>query len=291
MPSLQSPKPLEPGCLVQVVAPAGHFDRTLFFRGLGWLSQHFRVSFDRGIFSKLRTLAGSDERRATELNQAIAREDVAAIVCARGGFGCSRLLDRLDAAALQRNPKWLIGFSDITALHCFWQAQGLQSLHAHNLTGLGPTDVGERDRWLAAATHRTQPQQVPLLELYPGTASGALVGGNLAVLAASWVSTALPWPDGYVLFLEDIAEAPYRIDRMLNQLLLSGVFDRAGAIVSGQFTRCGPESELMAVLVEYAQRLRVPWLHGLAAGHERPNLPLRLGALARVHEGQLTLPP
>lgn len=287
--SLKSPGALEPGCEVQVVAPAGRFDRTLFFRGLGWLARHYRVRFDPDIFDRQSYLAGSDERRSREINDALRNKSIRALVCARGGFGCTRIIERLDGEALRNDPKWLVGFSDISALHAYWQSQGVQSLHAHNVTGLGPADADERERWRQALQLDARPLNVELRTLYPGHARGPFVGGNLAVVCAALTAfDKLPWPDGFILFVEEVNEAPYRIDRLLTQLEQTGVFDRAAGVVSGQFTACGAGPEVQPLLAATAARHRLPWVHGLAAGHDRPNLPLKLGEVASIGDGRLS---
>lgn len=285
--SFVRPAPLSPGDVVRVVAPAGAFDRTLFFRGLGWLASVFRVRFEPDVRARLRFLAGPDERRSGELQRALDDGEARAVLVARGGHGCTRLIDRIDFSPLTRRPKWLVGFSDATALHAMLQHWGVRSLHAHNVTGLGVGDAREREAWLAALTGPPRSRSYELTTLYGGNAVGPLCGGNLAVLAAALSGRAPQLPSGAVLFLEDVREAPYRVDRLLVELERHGVFDRVAGIVTGYFTPHNPETT--AVLAAAAARLRVPWLHGLPCGHERPNVPLELGAPATIQPGRLTL--
>lgn len=286
---LVRPKPLKPGDVVRVVAPATNFDRTLFFRGLDWLSRSFRVRFEPDITKRDGAFAGTDGRRLQELNRALSCPDAAAVVTARGGYGCTRIIDAVDFAAALKAPKWLVGFSDVTALHLRLQRLGLRSLHAHNVTGLGVGDSEERQRWLAALTGEPSAHAYDLETLYPGRAAGILVGGNLSLLAVSVQMGARELPEGAVLFLEDVGELPYRVDRLLIRLEDLGVFDRVSAVVTGYFTSPSSQADAMRdVLRRQARRVRVPWLHGLAVGHERPNHPLELGAWGTVTAGRFT---
>lgn len=282
------PLPLSTGDAVSVVAPAGPFDRTLFFRGLGWLSSHFRVRFEPGIRTRRGYLAGDDERRAGEFERALACRETRAVLVARGGYGCTRVLERLDLSPLAENPKWLVGFSDVTALHVAFQQRGVRSLHAHNVTGLGAGDAAERAAWLDALCQPPTPRVFELERLHPGDASGPLCGGNLTVLCATLASRPRALPDGGILFLEDTGEAPYRVDRLLVELESHGVFDRMRGVVTGYFSSAAGY-DFTPVLAEAAARVRLPWLHGLAAGHERPNVPLEFGAQACLNGGRLTL--
>ncbi len=111
------PPPLQKGAKIAVIAPPSPFDRAHVFRGLGWLSEHYRVDFDRSLFERDGYLAGSDERRLAELDRWLRDPSIGAIVAVRGGYGLTRIADRADFSALRRAPKWLVGFSDVTALH------------------------------------------------------------------------------------------------------------------------------------------------------------------------------
>jgi muramoyltetrapeptide carboxypeptidase len=273
--------------VVSVVAPAGAFDVTLFFRGLGWLATTFRVRFAPDIRARFRYLAGEDARRADELSQALACRQTRAVLVARGGYGCTRLLERVDFSPLANDPKWLVGFSDATALHLIFQRWGLRSLHAHNVTGLGVGDAGERTSWLDALCGKATPRSFVLERLYPGDVSGPLCGGNLAVLCAALAVRGTALPRGGILFLEDVGEAPYRVDRMLVELESRGVFDGMRGVVTGYFSP--RQRDVLPVLAEAARRLRLPWLHGLPCGHERPNVPLEFGAEAPLVDNRLTL--
>jgi muramoyltetrapeptide carboxypeptidase len=213
---------------VRIVAPSGPFDRALFWRGVGWLGGHYRVEFDRSVFSRSGFLAGSDERRAEELNRAL-RDPVRAIVTARGGYGLSRIIDRVDLAALLESPKWLVGFSDATMLHVALARLNIASMHAHNVCGLGRADAHARSRWMAALETPHACRIVSGLQTWQsGSASGRLFGGNLTVLHTCAAAGRLRVPDGSVLVIEDVTESSYRLDRMLTTLAAAGALSSRG---------------------------------------------------------------
>jgi muramoyltetrapeptide carboxypeptidase len=249
------------------------------------------VRFEPGIIARSGFLAGTDERRAQELDRALGCPETRAVIAARGGYGCTRMVGLVDFTPLYRHPKWLVGFSDVTALHLELQRRGFRSLHAHNATGLGRGDAVEREHWLEPLLCERAPRRFKLTPLYPGSASGLLWGGNLSVLCAALASRRVALPQaGSVLLLEDVGEAPYRIDRLLVQLEHHGVFDRCSGVVSGYFTPVRGDGErTRLVLKESAERIKVPWLHGLPCGHERPNVPIELGAWATLSEDTLQL--
>jgi muramoyltetrapeptide carboxypeptidase len=289
-----APPALRPGDLIRVVAPAGPFDRTLFWRGVGWLSEHFRVRFRRDIFEREGFLAGRFERRTKELNEALRCDETRAVVCARGGYGSGQIAQSAAFTELRKKPKWLIGFSDVTALHIEAQRQGVMSLHAHNVTGLGPGDALERARWLAAVAEPGRPGVSYTLHHQRGSIRrGVLVGGNLTLVLHATLAGRFNPPPGALLFLEEVAETPYRIARLLAGLETCGVFDTISGLVVGQVTPGGSDHNGVTpfeVFDDIARKngLALGW--GLESGHQRPNLPLVLGREAILHGARLTLP-
>jgi muramoyltetrapeptide carboxypeptidase len=271
---------------VRIVAPSGPFDAATFQRGIERLAARYQLAFDESIHSRHGFLAGDDERRRAELDQALSDPDARAILIARGGYGLSRIVDRVDLSQLRRHPKWVVGFSDATLLHLEAQRQGISSLHGPNVTGIGSR--GE-EQWEQLREHLEAPTRVRthegLLVIAPGQAQGQLHGGNLSLLHAAAAAGRLQLPDSAIVFLEEVAEAPYRIDRMLTSLVLGGAFDRVAGFVVGQLHECktGPyEVPAQAVMAERLSLLRVPVLLGLPCGHGEINAPLGLGLPARI---------
>ena len=241
-------------------------------------------------------LAGDDATRLADLHAAFADTDIAAIFALRGGWGSARLLDRIDTALLRANPKLLIGFSDITALHALLAREGLIGVHAP-MPGSNLVLPGNEDDADALFTLLMQPLPAghcfaPTLAAdawrVPGRASGTLVGGNLSLVAAL-LGTPWAWPsEGTILFLEDVSESLYRVDRLLTQLRLAGVLHRTSGFVLGSFTE---DADPAVVLREHFADLGKPLLAGWPAGHSIPNRPLPLGAAVTLDAdaGTLTL--
>ncbi len=279
------PPSLRRGSKLRVVAPSGPFDRTLFWRGVSWLSQYHRPVFDQTIFEREGFLAGSDERRRVEFQCAIDDPEASAIVVARGGWGAARFVNSIDFSGLLAHPKWLVGFSDPTILHVHaWQV-GVASMHASNLVGLGRGDDQARENWLQALEFPSKPRVLRGRVLCPGSIAGTLAGGNLTVLVTSLAMGTLRFPDGCILALEDVAESSYRIDRLLHALLSSAVVDRVVAFALGQFIDCDSGNhgvEVSTVLCEQLRRTGVPVVVNLPFGHGSINTPLPLGTPATL---------
>jgi muramoyltetrapeptide carboxypeptidase len=277
---------LGPGSIVRVVAPASPFETPLVWRALGWLSERYRVRFDRGIFTRSGYLCGDDARRARELGAALAEPDVAAIFCTRGGYGISRFAHELDWSLLRSAPRWIVGFSDVTALHVEAARQGVASLHASNLSGLGRGDAALRNALVETLEHPHETRSFEgLTTLVAGEASGTLFGGNLTLLHACAAAGRLALPERCILLLEDVSERPYRIDRMLTTLIVGKHLDAVSGVVLGEFDRCtaGPDGVTTDdVLAERLALLRVPIAAGLPVGHGRHNHPLVLGTPASL---------
>jgi muramoyltetrapeptide carboxypeptidase len=242
-------------------------------------------------------LAGDDAVRAADLQAAFADPEVLAVCCLRGGHGSLRLLDRIDPTSMRANAhKPFLGYSDITALHALRAREGLVGLHAPMPASDLRLEGAEGDA-LALSEMLTQtvargavlaPRLHEATWHVPGRASGRLVGGNLSLVAAL-LGTRWAWPvEGAILFLEEVGEAPYRIDRLLTQLRLAGVLDAAGGFVLGSFTEA---EDPTSVLQEHLAGRGKPVLAGWPAGHGRPNRPLPLGLRVTLDAaaGMLTL--
>lgn len=285
-------RPVAEGAVLSIVAPSGPFDRERFEAGVEWLEQRYEVQFDEGIFSKNGYLAGDDDRRLNELIGALVAPEVDAILCARGGYGATRLLPQLDPGLVSNANKMLVGFSDVTALHALWSRADVRSMHAPMVGALAGASDALRESWCATLEGRTAGRTWDLQTLRFGYGEGALIGGNLAVVAALLGTRYAPSVAGKILFLEDVGERPYRIDRMLTSLIQAGWFDACAGVVLGAFTDgdAGPDgTSVESVLSERLADLSVPVVSGLSAGHIDENEPLLFGTLARIAGGEFSL--
>ncbi|TWI04635.1 muramoyltetrapeptide carboxypeptidase [Luteimonas cucumeris] len=291
------PPPLNRGDTVALVSPSAAtddpFDLQLAREAMEALG--FKVKLGPHLASRWGHLAGSDAERAGDLNAMFADREVKAIICARGGSGAARLLPLLDYGMIRRNPKVLLGYSDITALHNALLSQaGLVSFH-------GPIGAGSWNRFNVDQFQRVfferelmQYRNVSdpgdelvqrknrTITLSGGKARGELVGGNLSVLVALAGSRYLPDFSGRILFLEDVSEAPYRIDRMLSTLKLMGALDTIAGFIFGECTECDPGEgygslTLSQILDDYVKPLKIPAYRGAMIGHIRQQFILPVG--------------
>jgi muramoyltetrapeptide carboxypeptidase len=281
------PPALRPGAHVRVIAPSSPFDMQDFARGVDLLRARYAVSHAEDIGARHGFLAGSDARRLAELEAALDDPTVDAIVAARGGYGATRIADSIDPARVAARPRLLVGFSDVTALHALWARAGVASIHGSMIAALGRAEPASVGRWVAAL-EGALPAPLEGLEPLGSTRTvveGPILGGNLALLAAMVGTPLMPPLEGALLFLEDVGEAPYRVDRMLTQLRLSGALRGVAGILLGTFTRCAPGPDGTAVESVLAERLGdlgVPVLGALPCGHGDDPRELPLGARARL---------
>jgi len=283
---LAKPRALPRGGTIGIAAPASAIDLEVLAAGeKRWREAGFGVVHRDDIGARRRYLAGDDARRAAELAGFWTDPRIDAIVCARGGWGCHRIMDRLDAAAVRAARKPLAGYSDVTTL-LLWQRTfaGLAGVHGPMLErALGDDEFGSLVELL------TGTERLPVVREGTGGSGrpveGPLVGGSLSLLAAA---CGTPWAldaTGAILLLEDRGERPYRIDRLLEQLRCAGVFERVAGIGFGRFENCDePDGAITAeeILRELVERLGVPWVDGLPFGHGSPNLAWPFGVRARL---------
>ena len=291
------PVPLAKGDTIGLVSPSSATDDSLNLQlareameALG-----FTVKTGAHYGDRRGHLAGSDADRAGDLNAMFADRSVKAIVCTRGGSGAARLLPLLDYAAIQRNPKVLLGYSDITALHCAIQAQaGLVTFHGPIGSGSwNPFNVDQfrrvlLDRELVDYRNKVEagdelvPRRNRTLTIRGGKARGELIGGNLTVLTALAGSPYLPDFRGRILFLEDVSEAPYRVDRMFSTLKLMGALDQVAGVIFGECSDCNPGDgygslTLEQILDDYLLPLGIPAYRGAMIGHLREQFIVPVG--------------
>jgi muramoyltetrapeptide carboxypeptidase len=279
-----------------VIAPAGPFDVSAFERGLEILRDRMGLvpRYRADITARTGYLAGDDARRLAEWGEAAADPEARAIWCARGGYGVMRLLEDLDPRPLAAAPKWLVGFSDITALHAVLNRAGLVTLHGPMVAFLPRLPEAALVHLEALLFGRAQPPETNgapgpgaglagSAVITPGVAEGPLLGGSLTLLAHLCGTRFAPSLAGAILFVEDVGEKPYRIDRLFTQLRLSGALDGVRGVAVGQVSQCDDGGQRGGdVLRELVGALGVPAVEGLAAGHETDNRALPLGAPARL---------
>jgi muramoyltetrapeptide carboxypeptidase len=313
------PKALVPGDTVMIVAPAKYLDQERVALAKQRLEEMgFKVRIPGGLFRKKGFLGGSDDERAAEIMAAFSDPKVNAIFPGTGGYGTTRIIDKLDYDVIRRNPKILVGFSDITGLHiAINQRTGLVTFHSPNPEwGLGveknlspfaakwfwrailAKDYGRTNVGYTILTHAEEDDDPkasemfdevpPLYTMHGGKARGRLIGGNLSVMHAMMGTPFEIQTDGKILFIEDVGEAPYRVDRMLNTLRQAGKFEHVAGIILGQFTAREEESKwdddesIDEVLRDFFGKLNVPVLTHFPIGHVRYNATLPVGALAEL---------
>lgn len=295
------PKPLREGEIVALLAPAGPLsscDETAraeeIVRSLG-LVPRVMPSASR----KLGYLAGTDDERAADFNAALRDPDVRGIFALRGGYGTMRILDRIDYDAISGDPKVVLGYSDLTALlNAITQRTGVVTFHGPVAALSQFTD--KEVRWLRAAVMSGEPLgtlHVPQARsLSGGAAYGRLAGGNLSLIAGLVGTSDEIDASGAILIIEDVDEPPYRIDRMLTQLRLSGAFDRAAGVIAGGWTNCDVAEDhvyaglrLADVLEDRLRDLGIPVLLDLPIGHIHEQWTLPLGAWAQLDADAHTL--
>jgi muramoyltetrapeptide carboxypeptidase len=288
------PRALNPGDRLAIVAPASSFDRDEFNAGLDEIRRlGFEPVYDESVFDRTRYLAGPPEVRAAALRHAWRDPAIAGIIGVRGGYGSAQLLPLLDPEETRLARKPFIGYSDLTSLLNFLTTCcGLVSFHGPMLAGrLARGEAGyDRESFIHAVCRRE-----PLGELAPpalqalrrGEAAGPLLGGTVTQLLASLGTPfAFTPPDGFILFFDEIAERPYRLDRMVTQLRQSGVLARAAAVVIGELPKCDEPSgdpTAQAVMSDLFRDFPGPVLMGFPSGHTTGALvTLPFGVTCRV---------
>ncbi|KAM3112622.1 S66 peptidase family protein [Phormidesmis sp. 146-33] len=292
----QIPPPLKPGDLLRVIAPSGTLrEFSAFEKGIEvWRDRGYQIQLTDGFDDRWGYLAGTDQARRTQLETALKDPDCRGILCARGGYGGARLLENWTLPISK--PKWLIGFSDITSLLWSFSQQGISGIHAPLLTTIATEPDWSTQRlfdWLEKAW-------LPPIQgtgWGNGQATGLLLPANLTV-ATHLLNTPLQ-PDlaGVILALEDVSEAPYRIDRMLTQWRSSGAFHQIRGIALGRFSQCDPPASVPSFSVEEVMRdrlgdLEIPIVSNLPFGHDGENaaLPVGIPALLDGDQGILSFP-
>jgi muramoyltetrapeptide carboxypeptidase len=292
--NILKPPPLRRGDTIGIVAPASNIQRDALDAGVARLRElGYAIELGDSILEQDLYFAGSADARARDLMRMFERDDVRAILCARGGYGANYLLPLLDLDVLRRHPKILIGYSDITSLLTWITDEtGLVTFHGPMATkDFAHHDGVDLESWFAVMEGNRGFERGGVKTLVSGTDEGTLYGGCLSILVAS-VGTPYEIETGdTILFLEDIAAKPYQIDRMLMQLKYAGKFEGVRGIVFGEMLDCvqpgGQDYSLEKVILRVVGDLGVPVGFGLPSGHVRlGNVTLPFGVRARLRAGE-----
>jgi muramoyltetrapeptide carboxypeptidase len=292
------PRALRPGDRIGIVAPASSFGRASFDAGVAELTRlGYEPIYDESVFARERYTAGDGATRTAAFRRAWADPSIAALIAVRGGYGSVHLLPLLDPDEIRRTPKAFIGYSDNTSLLSWLTGQcGIVGFHGPMIDGRlakgeSAYDLDTFTRVLTRAEPAGRISHSQVEALRPGEAEGVLLGGTLTNLLASLGTPyAFDPPVGHILFVDEVGERPYRIDRMLTQLRLSGLLARAAGIVFGELPRCDEPAEggpaIKAVIRELLSDFRGPVLFGLPSGHtDGACMTLPFGVRARVVTG------
>ena len=283
---------------IALIAPAGPVKQEQIDKTQKVLSaMGYKSCYNQSILSRKGYLAGSDDVRLNELHLAFERKDVDAIICIRGGYGSSRIVDKIDFELLKQNPKIFIGYSDITVLlNSIYQQTGLITFHG--VVGISSFSDYTRSIFTNILTLTKDefliyPKDKESLEIVnSGKASGRLAGGNLSMIVSLLGTKFQPDFTNKLVFLEDIGEAPYRIDRMLTQLLLSGCLEKASGIILGNFKNCDIDNieitsenslSLNEIITDRLSLLNKPTIKGFSFGHMENQAIFPVGCLAELN--------
>ncbi len=301
MPKLLKPPRLRSGDLIGVVAPASPMKHDRLDNGIRYLENlGYRVKLGKHVYHETGYLAGRDAARADDINKMFRDPKVKAIFCVRGGYGTPRLLSLLDYRAIKAHPKIFVGYSDITAI------QLAMLRHAGLITFSGPMVAAEMAKGISPFTEENfwrilthsepfgdlaRPAEDRYQAIARGRASGPLLGGCLSLVASLIGSPHFPDVKGSIFFVEEIGEAPYRIDRFLTQLREAGIFKRIGGFVLGQMTDCVPTDDepsqtIDDLMRDFIKPLKIPALAGLDYGHVDVKYTLPFGIRAELRVGR-----
>lgn len=289
---MQTPKSLSSGSKIALVAPA----RKITFDEISFavdyiVDRGFVPVYDERLFLSHNQFAGSDEERAAVLQSYLDDTDIDAIMCVRGGYGTVRIIDKLNFDKFMRHPKWIVGYSDVTVLHAKLQSLGVESLHATMPINFPTNTQQSLDTLFSALTGKklTYDYQHSSLDI-KGEAEGVLVGGNISVLYSLLGSDIFPNTEDKILFIEDLDEYLYHIDRMMTAFDRAGVFDNIRGLIIGGLTKMHDNAVPFGmtaeeIIVEKVRNRNIPVIFDFPAGHIDDNRALILGRKFRITIG------
>ncbi len=286
------PKSLTKNSTIGIVSPAGRIDsETIHFAEKYLHSMGYNVSVGQNATNIFHQYAGNDEHRASDLQLMLNRTDIDAIFCARGGYGTVRIIDKIDFAHYRENPKWIIGFSDITVLHaCLQNKIGVASIHGPMPKNFPDKSKDDDDmQSLFKILHGELPQYKfkPHQLNRNGEAEGMLIGGNLSLIYALRATHLDADPHGKILFIEDLSEYLYHLDRMMQNLKMSGFLSQLSGLVIGQFSDMKDNDvkygqNAYEIIKEAVEEYDYPVIFGFPAGHGNINMPMVFGKRVKI---------
>ena len=272
-----------------IISPSGNVD-IQYINGASKVLQNWGLLVEVATYADRQygRFAGTVDQRGADLQQAMDDPNVKLIFCSRGGYGVVHLLDKLNFEGIRQYPKWIVGYSDITALHLALLQEGIVSLHAPMARHLTEDSLDIASVYLKDALFINMPDYFLASHSLnrKGLVTGKLFGGNLAVLSGLIGTPYMEVPENGILFIEDIAESPYKIDRMMWQLKLSGILGRISALVIGQFTDCLEDPLMGSTIYEsirdIVKEYNYPLVFDFPVGHVKENYPLLHGGLVEI---------
>lgn len=300
------PKRLLKGDVIGVIAPASYpANPEKIEKGVKYLeSLGYRVEVGKNVGKERGYLAGEDSERLEDLHSMFKNKNVKAIFCVRGGYGAGRLLDKIDFNLIAKNPKIFVGYSDITVLQmAFYKKTGLVTFAGPMVAVDFADDVSsftEEKFWRVITSNKRigkieNPDNEKILAITKGNAMGTLLGGNLALIMSLMGTDYLPDFKNSILLMEDIGEAPYRVDRMFNQLKLAKVFKKVKGIILGDFIDCyepDPDKKTLSlnqVIADYLEKLSIPVIYNVKHGHIKHNLTIPFGVKCKINATKKTM--
>ena len=294
------PARLKKGSLIGIISPASSpDDLSTVENGAKYLEKlGYRVEIGKNVGQNFGYLAGTDQQRIDDLHYMFKKKDIKAIFCARGGYGTPRLLDKIDYSLIRRNPKILVGYSDITALQmAIMKKTGLITFAGPMLSMDFQSDISEFTEemfWKILTSNKkfgriSQPDDEKIFELHKGQARGRILGGNLSVFTSLVGTQYFPDLKDRILILEEIGEMPYRIDRLLNQLRLHKAFVNIKGVILGAFIDCNEHDPLKKtlslgeVISEYLEGTKMPVVYNFKHGHIRNSITVPFGIVTKIN--------
>lgn len=292
MQQIITPSPLKEGDKIAIVSPAGIIKPQYVYGAVRILQeQGWNTQVGNNTFARFGTFAGTDNQRYFDLEKAILDPEIKAIMCSRGGYGVVHLLERLDKLPIRENAKWIIGFSDISALHALMTKHGVVSVHGHMTSHLSKTNGTDSDSLALFDILRGEPTGFDFASdnlNHTGTARGKLLGGNLSVIADLIGTPFNVFEPDTILFLEDISEPVYKIERIMYQLHLAGVLSKLKGLIVGKFTDYSPDvdySSMEHMISRLVKPFNFPVAFNAPIGHVSHNIPLKVSAPVELNVG------